>query len=342
MAGCQFLHLGSYGRSPGAGQPRWSCISGVTAEGARAPNASNHIRYPAEPSVIYGVSPIEAGQLAIERADQAYDAHPRRRRKLRRDGVALLAGVVSYPWEQQALRDDPVDGDVYLLWRQMTLAWLRRQFGHHLKSVVEHRDERYRHLHFYVVPDLADDQRLNINFIHPGRYAKAMATAEGANKKCQERAYREGMRNWQDLFHHDVSVFFGHDRYGPCRQRVTRRQRQMETAMEAERRRMLDEIANESIETEQAARLRGWERYAAPYQALRADFMTLTDHHGAEMVRRKAAEAECEALRRRLAALDPVGGALSSGACEDAAQPETAHAADPSQADIHHSSNLAK
>jgi hypothetical protein len=71
---------------------------------------------------------------------------------------------------------------------------------------------------------------------------------------------------------------------------------------------MVDEIARECVETEKAARRRGWERYAAPYEALRADFMTLTDHHGTEIARRKAAEAECEALRRRLAELDPRDG----------------------------------
>jgi hypothetical protein len=63
-------------------------------------------------------------------------------RRLRKDGICLLAGVVSYPWDHQSLRDDPVDSDAHSLWQQMTVGWLQEQFGRHLKSVVEHRDER--------------------------------------------------------------------------------------------------------------------------------------------------------------------------------------------------------
>jgi len=81
-----------YGRSPRKNAPKWSCIAGITREGARIPGAANHIKYPSTPKLLYGCSPLEAGRLAAERADQAYD-HGRRRRRLRRDGIALLAGV---------------------------------------------------------------------------------------------------------------------------------------------------------------------------------------------------------------------------------------------------------
>ena len=187
----------------------------------------------------------------------------------------------------------------------MTLAWLRQQFGYHLKSVVEHRDERYRHLHFYVVPDLRDDGRLDINQIHPGRRAKAAAAAAGADHIHQERAYRQGMRQWQDVFHRDVSEFFRHERYGPRRQRVSRLQWKMEQAMAAERLRMLDKVKRDSIEVENAASRRGWETYAAPYRTLQQNAAILAERHGAEVNRRRAAEAECAALRERLAALEP-------------------------------------
>lgn len=304
MGSYQFLHLGSYGRSPHSNAPLWSCVGGITAEGARTPGASNHVVYPAQPKVIYGVSPIEAGRLATERADPARD-EGEKFRKLRKDGVCLLAGVVSYPWDHQSLRDDPVDSDAHSLWQQMTLGWLQQQFGHHLKSVVEHCDERYPHLHFYVVPELRDDGRLDINQIHPGRRAKAAAAAAGAGHNDKERAYRQGMRQWQDHFHRAVSALFRHERYGPRRQRVNRLQWKMEQAMAAERLRMLDKVKRDSIEVQNAARRRGWETYAAPYQALQQDAAVLTERHGAEVKRRRAAEAECAALRQRLAALEP-------------------------------------
>lgn len=57
-----------------AGQPRWSCIGGITDEGARAPGASNHVRFPSEPKIPIGRSPITARRLATERADRAHDA----------------------------------------------------------------------------------------------------------------------------------------------------------------------------------------------------------------------------------------------------------------------------
>lgn len=184
MGSYQFLHLGSYGRSPRAGEPRWSCIEGITEEGARVPSACRHLRYLGEPLIVFGVSPIEAGRLATERANQARDAG-RKLRRLRRDGVCLLAGVVSYPVDNLSLGEDPVDSDAYALWRRMTLAWLRHQFGHHLKSVVENRDERFRHLHCYVVPEVRDDRRLDINNIHPGRRAKAAAAAVSTAERFQ-------------------------------------------------------------------------------------------------------------------------------------------------------------
>ncbi|WP_156381022.1 plasmid recombination protein [Pseudolabrys sp. Root1462] len=304
MKSYQFLHLGSCGRFPRSGEPSWSCIEGITAEGARSPGASNHIRYPAQPKVIDGVSPIEAGRLAIERADQARD-EGKKLRRLRRDGVCLLAGVVSYPWDHQSLCDDPVDSDVYSLWQQMVLAWLRQQFGHHLKSVVEHRDERYPHLHFYVVPDLRDDGRLDINQVHPGRRAKAAAAADGAEPKHRDRAYRQGMRQWQDTFHRDVSAFFRHERSGPRRQRVNRLQWKMEQAIAAKEKSMLEKIEKKRDEVDYDTRKRAWERYAAPYRALQQDAAVLAERYGTEEKRRRAAEAECVALRERLAALEP-------------------------------------
>lgn len=311
----QFLHLGSYGRAPRKGTERWACIAGVTQEGSRLPHASRHIPFPAEPRVLHGILPVEAGRIAAERADQAYDATGRRR--LRRDGIALLAGIASYPTERRHVNDDPVDQDAYSLWLQKTLDWLRAQFGEHLLSVVEHCDERHYHLHFYVVPSLDERKRLNVDRLHPGRYAKVVALAEGASKKNAERSYRKGMREWQNAFHRDVSAFFRHDRYGPRRARVSRREREMEQRMEAERERMLDDLAQKAAEAENDARRRGLERYARPYENLQTVLAAETARrekferaYAAETLRRRQAESELLDLRARLAALEE-GPALS-------------------------------
>ena len=254
--------------------------------------------------MIHGISPIEVGRIVEERARQARDALGK---KLRRDGAALLAGVVSYPGPRKEIDDDPVDQDIYLLWRRLTLAWLVAQFGEHLLSVVEHSDERYYHLHFYVVPTLGPRNRLNVGQLHPGYYARLVALAEGADKKNGERAYRAGMRAWQDDYHREVSKFFRHDRYGPRRARVSRREREMQQAMEAERARMLADIEHKRALAEHDGRQRGWEMYAQKNEQLQQQNALLQAAQAtlnaqlATLARRcRAAEATGAALRNRL------------------------------------------
>ena len=183
----QFISLIRYGRSPRKGEPKWSCIAGITREAARVPGAANHVRHASPPNILYGGSPLEAGRLAIERADRAYD-HGRRLRRLRRDGKVLLAGVASYPVPRQVVESNSAEQDVYLLWRAMLLAWLIQQFGEHLLSVGEHGDEGFPHIHFYVVPTLLPDGHLNLHEIHPGLRMKWDADEAGASQKVQDAA----------------------------------------------------------------------------------------------------------------------------------------------------------
>lgn len=88
----QFIHLATYGTRSRAGEPQWSCVDGITAEGARVPQASRHIAYRGKPTLLCGVSPVEAGRRALALAPEARDAKGRR---LRRDGALLVAGVAS-------------------------------------------------------------------------------------------------------------------------------------------------------------------------------------------------------------------------------------------------------
>jgi hypothetical protein len=308
MSYSQLLHLGACGRSPRKGEPAWSCISGVTAEAARVPSASRHIRYPSEPRILHGGSPLEAGRLATERADQAYD-HGRRRRRLRRDGVALLAGVVSYPVPRKAVDEDPLDQDIYGLWLTMTLAWLQLQFGIHLHCVVEHADEEYLHIHFYVVPDLLPNLRLNLNDIHPGRLMKTDAAAAGASERDQESAYRSGMSRWLDDYWYAVSRTFGHHRFGPKRRRVSRMQRQMEKRLEEAKARQdagferQQAVARGELERERAQQATELHQaYARPYQDLQQRHARLAELRAAD---NQAAAAAIAALRMRLAEYEP-------------------------------------
>ena len=307
----QFLHLGAYGRSPRKNAPQWSCIAGITREGARIPGAANHIKYPRAPKLLYGCSPLEAGRQATERADQAYD-HGRRRRRLRRDGIALLAAVASYPVPRHVVENDSAEQATYRRWSKMTLDWTIEVFGEHLLSVVEHADENFLHLHYYVVPKLRPDGRLNLHEIHPGRRAKRDAAEVDACKKYQDAAYRSAMARWQDDYWYEVSRNFGHGRYGPKRIRVSRLQRLMEKRLEAEKAAQKAALAAKHVRFECEMAQRRAEQDRAPLQivaAVRQDYEKANGMLRAACVELKgrvdAAEAEAERLRARLAELEP-------------------------------------
>jgi hypothetical protein len=204
----------------------------------------------------------------------------------------------------------------------MTVAWLIRQFGPHLKSVVEHIDEGRLHIHFYIVPDLLTDLRLNVPEIHPGFRMKYDAAEAGATKKDQDAEYRSGMSRWQDDYWHDVSRAFGHKRFGPKRTRVNRMRYLIQKKMEEERAEQLaaietvrEQANNAALERqieqdrEFACRLAGIEQRERRYVQELAEFNAGLGRFKAvvneERARRRAAEGEVERLRARLAELEP-------------------------------------
>ena len=206
--GFQFLHIEAYARhgSKQHGQPRkWSARE-IAAEAMREPDACPHVEQPQPPKVLHGCTPAEAAKQAEDWANAATDA---KGRKLRRDGLALAAGVVSLPSEQA--KDWP-------RFREATVAWLREQYGERLRSVVEHTDEAHPHLHFYAVP--LPGERFEV--LHPGRQAAAKKAQQGAKKGAQNAAYKAAMVGWQDDFQNAVAAHFALTRRGPGKRRLTR------------------------------------------------------------------------------------------------------------------------
>jgi hypothetical protein len=248
-------------------------------------------RYPAEPASLFGISPIEAGRQAIDRANRAVDA---KGRKLRCDGVAFIAGVVSYPIDKRVVDGMIGDADYYCFWRHEVVEWLKGQFGQNLLSVVEHSEERFLHLHFYCVPQLDDAMRLDLGAIHPGRAAKSQAAAAGKTKRDQDAAYRAGMRRFQDHFHEDVSSKFGHDRYGPRRQRVSRKEQLMRRDLEKERAQLREVSEREIAQVAAEANADANDRYRSRIRRLQAS-------HDEERRLRLFAEQELAEIRAELA-----------------------------------------
>lgn len=204
----QFLHIEGYARtgSKQHGQPRKWSAQDIADEAMREPDACPHVEQPQPPVVLYGCTPDKAAKMAHDWADVSKDA---KGRKLRRDGLVMLAGVVSLPSE---LRHD------WPRFREATVAWLKRQYGERLRSVIEHTDEAHPHLHFYAVP--LEGERFEV--LHPGRHAAAEKARQGAKKGAQNAAYKAAMVRWQDDFSSAVAANFGLARLGPGKRRLTR------------------------------------------------------------------------------------------------------------------------
>ena len=206
MSAPQFIHLEVYARQAGAGKAGKHTIFTILDEAARVPRACLHISHPRPPKLIFGQDLTEVRRASIQWASQARDAKGHR---LRIDGLCLLAGVVSLSQDRSA------DWQAF---RDTTTLWLRKYFGPHLASVIEHLDEANPHLHFYCIPPPGT----RFDSIHPGRKAMAAAAKLGKVKGLQNRAYKEAMRRFQDEFSEQVALGFGITRIGPGRRRLTR------------------------------------------------------------------------------------------------------------------------
>lgn len=206
--GYQFIHLEAYARvgSKQKGKTQKRSISEIIAEAGREPEACPHVEQPAPPVHLYGVALKEVEGLANEWASTQKDAQGR---KMRVDGLALLAGVVSVKRE---------DEDMWPSVRADTLEYLKSKYGERLRCVVEHVDEAHPHLHFYVVPLVGE----KFDQVHDGRRASALAKAEGKKKGEQNLAYIEAMRGFQDEFSNEVGLSHGLARIGPRGRRLSR------------------------------------------------------------------------------------------------------------------------
>ncbi len=210
MSGYQFGHTEGYARKGGFNtKTKSSVMSGwdIVDEAERKNGATSHIEKPMPPVPIFGVSPSVAMQEAAAWAEQTKDAAGRR---LRVDGLCLCTGVISFP----------ADAAGWPEYRAEAVEWLKKKYGDNLRSVVEHVDEAYPHIHFYAVPKIGQ----RFDFVHDGYRAANEAKAQGAVKGAQNTAYKNAMKAWQDELHAACGVKFGLSRVGPRKQRLTRAQ----------------------------------------------------------------------------------------------------------------------
>lgn len=251
---CQFFHIDTYSdvrkpqRYPNGkvmpGVPRANA-AGILDEASREASACSHLDDPSMPIWHLG------DRDTIERAGVAWLASDviDARGKTRWDAAWLVAGVISIP---------KILNERWHEYRETAIAWLKKKYGECLHGIVEHTEEPYRHIHFYVVPKPGNA----FATIHPGYYAryeerqrlkvikvrsKALSMITGPQLDCvsepipapdQDRVnheascYQEAMRLLQDEFHKDVAGPFGLKRDGPKRRRKNRAQVVLEKRLE--------------------------------------------------------------------------------------------------------------
>ena len=211
--GYQFIHIESYARQAGKGKDGENNLSKVAGEADRLEGNTKHLPTPQPPTILYGVSASKVAEMAEDWADKAKDS---RGHKLRKDGLCLVAGVISVP-------NDLTDKE----WTDFKIAsfdWLIEMYGDRLKSIIEHTDEPFRHFHFYVIPN--PDEKFED--IHQGKKAasevKQTFSEDGENKKgAQNSAYKGAMKGFQDEFFKKVGMKSGLLRLGPGKRRLTQK-----------------------------------------------------------------------------------------------------------------------
>lgn len=265
--GYQFIHIESYARVAGKGKEGGNDLSSVAGEADRLSGNCDHVTNPQPPKILYGVSATKVAKMAAEWAENSKDSTGKR---LRKDGLCLVAGVISAP-------DDMSDKDWQAL-KKASYKWLKEKHGDRLKSIIEHTDEPFRHIHFYVIPRPGE----RFEDIHQGKKAAAevkkivVKTDDKddpeykKNKKgAQNDAYKAAMEAFQTEFYHQVAMKNGLTRLGPGRRRLTRKawneeQRQANFLRDAQRQ-------------HEAARKKG---YKAGYAAGQQELETIGERAG--------------------------------------------------------------
>jgi len=184
---------------------KWSTRD-IMAEAMREPDACRHVENPQPPNLVFGIPLPKVIAQADEWGAQAKDLQGR---KLRKDGLVMLAGVISLPHDR--LEDWPA-------YRADAIKWVQEKYGDRFKCAIEHMDEAHPHLHFYCVPRHGE----SFEVLHDGKAAKAEAKAQGDASPDQNAAYRTAMERFQDGFWEKVAMKHGLARTGPGLNRLTR------------------------------------------------------------------------------------------------------------------------
>lgn len=229
--GPQFAHIETYSKKA---NKSGNSVDQVLAEAERDPEYSQHVANPEPPNLLFGADIPELRKMHEEMLDssktQVKVKGKIRERAIRSDRDTLFTVVMSYPLQHDEIKDNAEEMAKYRLWQEKNIEFLQEEFGSQLKTVLEHTDEKYPHLHAYALPD--DDPACFAEKMHPGKVAKEAAGAKAKKDGLTGRAvtevandaYRNKMREWQNEYYLAVGLPCGLTRDGPKRARKSRKE----------------------------------------------------------------------------------------------------------------------
>lgn len=250
----QFLRVEKFAIQAPRGKAGGNNIQKVAHEAQRSPGYCAHVEHPESPRLLFGVGPLDAATKAeawAQRQIASVFHKPSQTvisRKYRADQPAALVGVISVPPEW-------VPGLKWTQFCAQSLVWLKEHYGEdRLCSVIEHRDERCLHMHFWVVPRKSD----KFSSIHPGEKAIDDVGRKAA-RQIREAAYKKAMARLQDEFHKSVASFFGLERETVGVERLTRKdwihKKFLDEERERDIQRRIDQAVSQAIALHQLEKL---------------------------------------------------------------------------------------
>lgn len=316
----QFVHLEAYSRSGSAGA---SSAREIAAEAVREPDYCKHVAVPQAPRLILGDYPHHILDEIEARLENCVDPLGR---KIPAKASILVGGVATYPKPIVAGGHEEPE---YQEWLKNVVKWAKKEFGDQLKGVVEHLDEAFPHVHFYIVPKfkmadlskvkestlkkkphLAEAENFSLGVAHPGITARE-AVENRRNGKARSAAYKAAMVDFQDRYYKAVSEPLAHPRMGPGRLRLSRKEwkahketlaREAALRQEAQERLEIIEMsaekaAEKASEAEQKAA--AIEQQLAAAQAAAQEAIRKADQYAAETAEKAKLDAIDRAKREK-------------------------------------------
>lgn len=229
MSGPGFANIRTFSRS---GNKAGQSVDQVLAEAERERVYSVHVEQPKPPQLIFGMTIDEVrhahATLLAKRKTKVQIKGEVKERAIRKDRHTLAGCVMSYPVPREQVLADADEWQRYLDWRELNLCWLKKLWGDNLKSVVQHDDEPYLHLHALGLPETdpgCDARSMNPAYMAKRRVLEEEKALGKPNKealKIANRAYRAEGRKLQDDYYAKVGILSGLTRFGPRRRRLTR------------------------------------------------------------------------------------------------------------------------